>query len=288
MNNPAGRLFQLLEEVRKHSNQNASADTWSIIFELDGLPPAQRDVGVVRRLALLRAQLASLRQSLGAKAGGPRFVTHLERLEQLLNVRNLGLPWTVVREHAPDTTTEVLGSLAEVQPEEHEIATDTFGNLRTQVAATIEQVRTTPDLDDELRAFLLDQLHLMLDALTEYPWGGPETIGDAMDLAATRIVENAALLEVHGQNELVQEVWRLWQTLRSVGSTSLKLGMLATWLLVDAPDAVARLKSWTRLIPTQSSSEKGSPRVTPALPPTKPQIEDEDEGEGETPEAGAA
>lgn len=274
--NSASRIYPVVVAITQHPTNDTAADVWARVL---GVPEGTTDADslVVRRLGMLQQQLKALRTALGPKANSPIFKPHLLRLEHTFRLRNLGLPWdSAIRNQMPETTREVLGSWAEMLPADGFELGDELEALILRIAEIRRELEVATDLDLDLQAFLLNQLDIMESALRDSRWGGPEPIIEAIDRAAQCLAQNSSLVKGAAEEALVQQVWEVWARIRSLGGSTLRIGMLATWLLVDVPDALRQMRKW---LPQVEEHQTKLPLNNPplALPPAPPTLEEDDE-----------
>ena len=264
--NSAARIYDLMERARAESNSAPAADTWARVFGVEELADPQREHAIARRLALLQAQLVGLRTELGARAQKVAFQEHIERSQRAFSLRKLGEPWAHIREFLPEDTFKVFGVMAELLPEEDVPDIAAVEAFLSEIDELADAIAGDESLSDGARQFLRRQVELLRQAVSEYRVGGAEVVREAADRSAQEFVDNSGSIGSDIDDQFVTQVLSLWARITQAGGRTIRLGMVATWLLVDAPMGADRLRELGAkfLPPPSAPAQETSPQE--ALP----------------------
>ena len=95
---------------------------------------------------------------------------------------------------------------------------------------------------------------MLRQAVSEYRVGGAEVVREAADRSAQEFVDNSGSIGSDIDDQFVTQILSLWARIKQAGGHTIRFGMVATWLLVDAPMGAARIRELgTKLLPPPSA-----------------------------------
>ncbi|WP_432498887.1 hypothetical protein [Kineococcus auxinigenes] len=228
-NNPAGRLHALFTALLRGTNAQARNATklgaaLGKVWDLDW-PEDHRGIAIRVVDALVLPE--QIEEQISAWADDPRVyedlaLEHLGAWRQALRATtNLDNTLLSLTQHLNDTNLQGLQiasrALSTVAPEVQP-ADDDLERLAESVAALLQEVFDA-DLDEEVRAFLVDQLRLMQDAIARVRVRGVQALYDAFDqvAGATRFRRRQAADRLRREEpDLAQKFWALLTNLATV------------------------------------------------------------------------
>lgn len=190
-NNPAGRLYRLLQQGKQAGNQNRSArEVWGEVF---GLDPSDTP-GLFRRLSLAAelpdAVAAAVRNLPGEDPN--LLLDWVPRAKQVLSHENLAASWNGIIQKIDDGDIRVLricsqrlsGRLDQVDLED-----DGLTRLREEIQSAVAEAQAATDVPAEVRDFVIQSLQRILLALDEYQFRGMAAFREAVE----RFLTSAAI-----------------------------------------------------------------------------------------------
>jgi hypothetical protein len=236
LNNPAGRLHELLAEFRLESAAHLSAvDVWSQVLATDNRSSTLLAIAEVAGLvpeieaAVIRSgdagQLRAFRRFSG------KWLTAIFQPEQNLYAKGSGGTSIAADEDALSVLELMSSTLAITGSEGKVPSAEVIADLRQQVQALIDGIVNDPELPGEIKRLALDHAHRLAHALEHFRIGGPGAVK-----AATERLVGATVLAP----ERVRKS-QAWKHLLAVGG--------AVWtVFIVTGEAQQALESWETLI----------------------------------------
>lgn len=180
LNNPAGRLHQLLVEAQQIKNNSPIADGWRTLLKIEGKSIAdllERLAPVLRLPHQAKAAVLALENE-----NHNLLLRWLPKVESAFSIINLQAPWEQFKVHLDPTTMyslEVCGDRLSVRSPEGAIETETLNTILGQTRDLRGEVAAA-DLDRVLKDFLLRHLGEIEYAIENYRVRGTPGIQQAM------------------------------------------------------------------------------------------------------------
>jgi len=173
VNNPASRLYSILNELKVNPSPNRS--TQSVLAEVVGV--SDNPIAVMHALIQLHSLLAEVVRTAKATGSipGASLARYLPQIENALVLTNLDAPWHNYRERITPDCLVILDIAAN-----HERVTQDRRPLDEEIEALRNSLDELFDftertnLDPEFRRFLLEQVEGIRRCLAEYRIAGPQ------------------------------------------------------------------------------------------------------------------
>lgn len=194
--NPAGRLFNLLTDIAAVGNNPKVRLETRLTDLLD--VPAGNHAELLRRMAPIYDLPAQIRSEVARlPISGTSFTVKLGVIEEALLALNIGLAvqqWS--QRLAPDAMHEltICSDMLHQYVPEKTGSDEQLAQIRADLDATLEDVRSSTDLPADLRTFLLDHLHEMTRALDLYKVVGLDALRQSFERAIGGIVTRPDLI----------------------------------------------------------------------------------------------
>ena len=201
-NNPAGRLYDVLSNAKKHppTQSEPSRKIWSSVL---GANPDS--TLLIKRLVQLMEELDDTIARL-KKQENFTLALHepqLRAIRHALSPTHLNAHWEHVVQQLSDSSMISLASaadwLAHHDPD-GEINANELSALQREIEELVEEILGS-ELDATFREFVLDQLEKIRSAILEYRLRGPAALREALESTTGAILLNRSLIEKEAAKE---------------------------------------------------------------------------------------
>jgi hypothetical protein len=212
MDSPAFRLLRVLERTAK-VQQNDTFAAWAEVLEIRTDDVTHRDRQIMERLAALQDQMAQVRAQLNAlpdSIEASSYDKSLRKIQEALSPQRFREPWKNMATRLNSETLGILRVLAQFLPKDvANLSSDELGALASEIEALSSRIREG-SLSAEAKRFFLDQLGILLRAIQEYPFRGPDAFHQASLEAHLSWIADAPSLSSAAEQHQASDIRQLW------------------------------------------------------------------------------
>ncbi|MBI5892781.1 MAG: hypothetical protein HZB79_03860 [Deltaproteobacteria bacterium] len=178
--NPAGRLYAILNEAKNMSHNISTRDVWLKVFKIE----SKSQTELFRTLTSLQELMDEIKEQLNEAddINKDLYIKYLPNIERVIRVTNLDTSWNSYRESLSDVAMYNLAHCAEILSSrygESTIEEQELFKLKDEIDTLYEIVRTG-SLNKELKIIILDQLEIIRRAIHEYRIRGAKGLHKAL------------------------------------------------------------------------------------------------------------
>lgn len=189
LTNPAKRIHTIIDTVLNVSNGTPAVAIWANAFGIDSGKAQQDPHDVVDRLRMMRDQISLLRKFMqGTKFSADLYEPALNAVVAMISVSNLSSQWGNFRPHVQPEHMLALRWCAQAIESEVGLTHSELQRLLDSISEFRASV-VDDDLPEQVRAFVLHQLDLMMRGIHEYPIRGRQAVRDAVREAAVDVLD---------------------------------------------------------------------------------------------------
>ena len=241
LNNPAGRLHELLTRAKQESGQQQARLTWAKILKVE--PPDDTPL-LFRRLAKVYELPLQIRAPAEKYAKNPALnLKWRPKVEKALSQTNLEQPWSHVIDQIDDYTLlslEYCDNLLDEHSVEGGIDGKKLREVAEKVAELAGQVRES-DIDSEIAAYILERLAEVMEAIDEFSLTGPAGLSRAVEANLGGLVTHVNIFMERAGDEEKSFLTKFLITLNALAAVvnitvgTPKLPAAIQWALPEAP-----------------------------------------------------
>lgn len=201
-NNIAGRLYYVLDEVRKNSLDVPLYKVWSEVFGVNSNSFSeifQNIENMGKLVDEIKEQVTNIKD-----INEELYLKPFKKIENVFNVRNLETNWKSYANHLDDTTMLGLAFCAEElakQPNEPEIKEKELKELQKEVESLIESVISSK-INEQLRSLILEKLEQIRNSLFNYRIFGIRSLKKSLESAIGFIFVHNQSFESESKKEV--------------------------------------------------------------------------------------
>jgi hypothetical protein len=208
--NPAGRLWHILNEAKQKGPDKKVRNVWAEIFDLN----PEADSQILEKTSLLIGLLIEVKRSIeNAKdLNQDLYLERLPRIEEAFLSVRLTDQWKAFDNRLDGTTMLSLKHCSDAlsnRSSEAVIEEDELRELRSDVQALIDRILDDSELDPELRRILLDHLEIIRRAIINYKVHGSDGLQEAIKTATGAVYLNRELFEAEKDSDSVSLFWKI-------------------------------------------------------------------------------
>jgi hypothetical protein len=212
--NTARRIRNILSALKDQATDTRTMVVWASAFQCADRPNPQFET--YRLLGIFTDQVNQLALEVEAlDLEQEDYDETFKNLTQLVGVTNLDMPWREYQPYVTNAMISQLGMIAQISPitepviplEDIEQFKEDLQNFQREVSGS--------DIDNRLKAFVLQQIEIMLRAIREYPIRGVEAIKAGDAALVTNALSEQELIQEHKGEKVLQETGSFWQRMRS-------------------------------------------------------------------------
>jgi hypothetical protein len=233
--NPAGRLYGLLSELRNQDGALPAWQGWAAVLDTASPEATFEQYAAVPQLPdQIRAQLDRANPK-----DIPALTSELDNIKNVLSDFSMfGSQLVNTLQRIPDACLAQLNAVSSVLTTllgTEELSDEIQGQIRDQITTLLEEIGQAADLDDELRLFLADHLHGMLRGLSAFKITGLEPLRRSVDQTiGAWMVQHPEVRSVKDE-ELTS---RFWEVVKRIGAV-IMIGNSAYTLVAHIDPAIA-------------------------------------------------
>jgi hypothetical protein len=208
--NPAGRLWHILDEARKKGDGMKVREVWGQVFGIDMNSTSQ----------ILEKQGEMIRLLMDVK----RSIENIDGLNQDLYLKQLPSiqgafatvrqsdQWKSFKNRLDEATMLSLEHCADElskHSNERVLGQDELQSLREDVEALIDRVLDGTTIDPKLREILLEHLEIIRRAIINYKLHGSDGLQEAIKTATGAVYLNRGIFEAEKDSEAVDWYWKI-------------------------------------------------------------------------------
>lgn len=181
LDNPAGRLYEVLNKVRKRSDDVSIATVWAGYFNVSLKDTTAIYVHLVELMNLVDRARRDIQQL--QDVDHDIYLQPFENIEQALNYANLSEYWRQVKQYLDDTTMLALKFCSDalsIRIGEKIISDEQLTELQTKVESLLNEVLESTLLE-ELKDVLIQKLEEIRQAILAYRIMGREGLRRALE-----------------------------------------------------------------------------------------------------------
>ena len=227
-NNPAGRLYYLLENAKRVTSGDM-LDGWRVTLDIRGASEPVVLSHIAEVFDLLHQAEMALSEALGDNS--TRLITPIKRIKEYLIGAGLSQSWAgltnLISDEVLMTVALAAEKLAHAGRTEIEIESEELDAIQSDLEELLRTVRTS-EIDPEFKEFLIDELEIIRQALVSYRIGGPTTLTRAFDLVAGGRLRTNAKFTDGSYPEVTERFDNLLVRLAKIVSACSKVKMLTS------------------------------------------------------------
>ncbi len=218
--NSAARLHRLLAPVRRQHPGQPAIDAWARVFSIQTSNQNRRWMAVTQKLQLVLEEVDILEQQMHLTSlRRHTYEDPLEQLRQALDVTALTSTFGEYLQYINDYTLNALDMYTDLLPDQGEpIDGDELDKVAESLADLRHQVERSSELPEYVRSFLLRQIQVLEDALSNYPIVGPAAFLRAQGLGAAIATLEQDVVERYPDNDearsYLKQLGGTWQWVR--------------------------------------------------------------------------
>lgn len=234
-NNPAGRLHGILTEALPLQANKPARQAWAKVFKIDVSATGKLLYDLAELTELLRLSRERIEQIEGIDHD--LHLQPIEKLEDAFATMNVNAAWNDFKAHLDDATMVGLAFCANTLSQhykEGEIEGEALESLLDEAEA-LRKIVLESDLDERLRAVLVENIESFRHAILQYRIRGAEGLLRAVELSIGALVRWRDEFKQRGECEAVRGFWTFLLKIDRIAGTALKvkqlLGGVANYLL---------------------------------------------------------
>jgi hypothetical protein len=224
--NPAGRLYLILEEAKNASANTPTVQVWAKVF---GFAPEDK-IKLFSYIYLINELYRETIEQINSISDINKelYLQHLPNIARVVGPTNLDTTWN-----------SYVGSLSDVAMHSLAICSDTLSRLQMEqpieqssldaLRQEIEELAHTvenSDLDNIIKLVILDQLEAIRKAIWEYKLRGAKGLKEALDSSIMAMVRNHELFKKEGTKDEVKRFAKFITKFDSMVSSATKAAEL--------------------------------------------------------------
>jgi hypothetical protein len=213
--NAAHRLDQILREAQAKQGDISTVEVWTQVFRITGSDAPTTAVEVARLVGLLRDQLNEVERKMRTTSVRPqRYESAFNHLSNALDVQTLSRPWNQLNQYLRPEVLDAIGWCADTLPaEEDVIDPDHLAHFEEEVRVFGERIADS-DLPDYVKAFILQQVDIIEQAIREYPVTGARAFRRGYVNSFVNFTENQDTFLEREDEEEMQTLRTFWSQLQ--------------------------------------------------------------------------
>jgi hypothetical protein len=219
--NPAFRTYQLLTRANQQADNKSTLDAWAATFGVNSVDFMDSQFETVRLLGLLKDELTLAKgqmQDTGALDEDSYSFAFGNAL-QAVDISYLASPWEGLKRNLTGETLRMLKICSEITPaQEAPIDEEQIANLDADLVEFEHSVLGS-DLPAEIKAFIVDQIHVIRRAILEYRIIGSRAFRKASLDFAANIAEHRDLIEQNSDRKEVKTLAAYWRRFVDIAYT---------------------------------------------------------------------
>lgn len=228
-NNPAKRLFRLIEQVAKKPDQISTAHAWAEVLGLDAQSTANDPHQVQAKLKSIREEVDLVGKLMAETSFSPMlYAPYLDKVRKTISVSNIDAGWANYKH--PNLQADTLLALqycSEILPSEPDISMEELQSVLDKVNKLRSEIETLA-LSRSVRDFLLRQLDIIENGIHDYPIKGGSAIKNAFKEGFADLASNADSLEKEADKAEASRVVQVWGAFRTAGKVFVETDRFAS------------------------------------------------------------
>lgn len=226
--NSASRVCTILQKAAVFKTQNLNVggfgfgansravDVWSTVFGFPAESSVERNLQVGAMLKVLHNEIELAYQTVKATVSvSPElYEDAYQNARTCASVDNLSQAWDTQVQLLSAETLRALGFCAEIVPDEEQpINPEELASLAQQV----EELRSAVingALPNDAKAFLLNQILIIEDAIRKYPLQGGRAFGSGMAEAVAEMARHENIVKQNSRSEEFNSLRKVWNFIR--------------------------------------------------------------------------
>ncbi|MDP9317283.1 MAG: hypothetical protein M3R24_41580 [Chloroflexota bacterium] len=207
--NSASRVLAIFEKVAKQGGGQSAEQAWVNALGITAAAGVRRPLLVAEQVGKIIDEVELVHEYMkGTLYNKDRFEPVFEKAYQALNTNNLQASWNNFQTHLSESTLLGFGFFSEMLPhEEDPIDSAELEELAQQLQELKQHVRES-GLPAHVKAFLLQQIRNLLDAIRDYPITGQKVFTEAFGRLSTNIAVNRELIRQYNEEPEFQTNWQ--------------------------------------------------------------------------------
>jgi len=205
-NNPAGRLFKIIQDLKKIDPHKSATDAWASVLAIEVSDTSSLLKGIGATLQLGKEITEAIKKQ---EVNQELYISYIDQVLKVFQGMNLGSGIT-------DTTNKIreehivglrfCDELLSRTVAEKIILEDDLKKIRSDILALIDEVLKS-DIDEYLKQYLLDKLDLLLQAVGMYNISGVKPIENAINNAIGSVAINGRIKDNIKDSPLSKKVF---------------------------------------------------------------------------------
>lgn len=240
LDNPAGRLYDILSESRSKPRNKRAKEVWGEVFEINStdldliLYKVAELIQLVKNTKKTIEQLENVQHEI--------YLAPFKKIETLLAMGNLEAPWENFVKYLDEATMVALRFCADTlshQRGEQLIEEDKLLELKVEVERLSEKVLSS-ELPDILKHSFVENLDKIRKAINDYRIWGIDRLLKSLDLGVGSVFRHGEIIKEERDNEHVKKYFdilgRLNQLVSFAHNTKHLLSPVITYILGNGPE----------------------------------------------------
>ncbi|NBB75604.1 MAG: hypothetical protein GVY35_18325 [Bacteroidetes bacterium] len=208
--NPAGRLWHILNDAKKKGANLRTREVWGEVFDIDKNSTSQ----ILEKQGEVIHLLMDVKRSIGGIDGLNKdlYLRQLPSIENALANVRLSDKWEGFKNRLDDATMLSLAHCADKLSEysnEIVLSQDDLQSLRKDVEALIDRILDGPTINPKLQEILLEHLEVIRRAIINYNLYGSKGLKEAVETATGAVYLNREIFEAEKDSEAVDWYWKI-------------------------------------------------------------------------------
>ena len=208
--NPAGRLWHILNDAKKKGANLRTREVWGEVFDIDKNSTSQ----ILEKQGEMIQLLMDVKRSIENIDGLNQdlYLKQLPSIQDAFADTRLNDQWKGFKSQLDKATMLSLEHCADKLSEysnEKVLDQGELQSLREDVEALIDRVLHTTTVDPKLREILLEHLEIIRWAIINYKLHGSEGLQEAIKTATGAIYLNQEIFKAEKDSEVVDWCWKI-------------------------------------------------------------------------------
>lgn len=224
--NPAGRLYKILNEAR-NTGDMPTIEMWAKVLDAtDGSSPE-----VFSRIAQLQELVEDVKTKIYNIEGINKdlYLSPFPKVEEIVKNPSLGHSWNTFKPTLTELVMFGLAHCAELlsRYNQQPIEQSELVALKKDIETLSDKIGMS-DINVELKTVILDQLEIIRRAIAEYKIRGAEGIRDGLATCYGKLIQNEPLFRDPETSEHVASLWDIFSRADNMTTVALNLISIGT------------------------------------------------------------
>jgi hypothetical protein len=221
--NPAGRLYEILDEARKRGDQLHTRQVWGSVLHVNPANNSELLPAPARLMMLVKEARQSVQEL--EEINHELYLKPFEQIERAFQHVNLEESWQRFKSQLDDPTMVALAFCADTLSREGgeiQIDSEKLQKFQEEVNSLLEDIIQS-DINQELKDFIIRGLEEIRRAIFEYRLGGSEGLRKALEMNLGGMFFNAEEIQKEKRKKVVSRYLEVINTLLNLVTIALNI-----------------------------------------------------------------